>query len=88
MVLASPAAPQAASFTQIEPKKTSVSLVFEVKSDQSLAAPSIQKHSQSQHAPPSLRQTNDDAVTVTTQPVIMDIVGKHSNPNGCNIPAT
>ena len=33
--------------------------------------------------------TNDDAVTVVTQPVILNITDKHQNQkNGCNIPAT
>lgn len=32
--------------------------------------------------------TNDDAVTITTQPVILDITNQHTNPNGCKIPAT
>lgn len=33
-------------------------------------------------------QTNDDAITVTTMPVILDITSKHKNPNNCDIPAT
>lgn len=33
-------------------------------------------------------QTNDDAITVTTMPVILDITSKHKNPNNCEIPAT
>ena len=33
-------------------------------------------------------QTNDDAITVTTMPVITDITSKHRNPNNCEIPAT
>lgn len=33
-------------------------------------------------------QTNDDAITVTTMPVITGITGVHKNPHGCEIPAT
>jgi hypothetical protein len=33
-------------------------------------------------------QTNDDAITVTTMPVILDITSKHYNPQGCEVPAT
>ncbi|KAL4424145.1 hypothetical protein ABPG75_001446 [Micractinium tetrahymenae] len=32
--------------------------------------------------------TNDDAITVTTMPVILDITSKAYNPQGCEIPAT
>lgn len=33
--------------------------------------------------------TNDDAITVVTQPVILGLTEKHRNKkNGCNIPAT
>lgn len=32
--------------------------------------------------------TNDDAITVQTQPVVLGITDKHTNPNGCKIPAT
>lgn len=34
------------------------------------------------------QQTNDDAITVTTMPVILDITSKSYNPQGCEIPAT
>lgn len=37
-------------------------------------------------APP--QQTNDDAITVTTAPVIVGITSKHYNPQGCEVPAT
>ncbi|KAL4853807.1 hypothetical protein ACK3TF_005288 [Chlorella vulgaris] len=32
--------------------------------------------------------TNDDAITVTTAPVIVGITSTHNNPQGCEIPAT
>jgi len=32
--------------------------------------------------------TNDDAITVTTMPVIVNIVDKYANRNGCPVPAT
>ena len=32
--------------------------------------------------------TNDDAVTVVSQPVILNITERHSNKNGCKMPAT
>lgn len=40
------------------------------------------------HHPTLPCQTNDDAITVTTMPVILDITSKHYNPNGCEVPAT
>ncbi|PRW61614.1 chitin [Chlorella sorokiniana] len=39
-------------------------------------------------APQFVVLTNDDAITVTTMPVILDITSKHKNPNNCEIPAT
>ncbi len=44
--------------------------------------------------PPNLQllscalQTNDDAVTVVSQPIILNITERHSNKNGCKMPAT
>lgn len=32
--------------------------------------------------------TNDDAITVVTQPIILNITERHSNRNGCKMPAT
>ncbi|KAL4438527.1 hypothetical protein ABPG77_000175 [Micractinium sp. CCAP 211/92] len=32
--------------------------------------------------------TNDDAVTVVSQPIILNITERHSNKNGCKMPAT
>lgn len=32
--------------------------------------------------------TNDDAITVISQPIILNITERHSNKNGCKMPAT
>lgn len=40
------------------------------------------------HCPHARPQTNDDAVTVVTQPVILNITSRHNNSNGCPMPAT
>ena len=32
--------------------------------------------------------TNDDAITVITQPIIFNITERHTNRNGCKMPAT
>ena len=33
-------------------------------------------------------QTNDDAITVISQPIILNITERHKNKNGCKMPAT
>ena len=37
---------------------------------------------------PVAQITNDDAVTVTTKPVIMNMADDYTNPNGCKLPVT
>lgn len=32
--------------------------------------------------------TNDDAITVISQPIILNITERHKNKNGCKMPAT
>lgn len=37
---------------------------------------------------PAVLQTNDDAITEVTQPVILNVTERHQNHNGCPMPAT